>query len=151
MNHTRRAILFTLVLALLFGVSSLAHASGAGIEWEILNQEVMELLRTGKYDRGVAVAQKALQVAEQNVGPNHPHVATSLNNLALLYKTRGDYASSVPLYKRSLAILEKALGPGHPNVATSLENLAALYRALKRDSEAEALEQRTARIRAIKR
>ena len=50
-----------------------------------------------------------------------------------------------------LAILEKALGPGHPNVATSLENLAALYRALKRDSEAEALEQRTARIRAIKR
>ena len=151
MNHTRRAILFALAFALLFGASSVAHASGAGIEWEILYQEAMELYRTGNYDRAVIVAQKALQVAEQNVGPNHPHVATSLNNLALLYKTRGDYASSVPLYKRSLAILEKALGPGHPNVATSLENLAALYRALKRDSEAEALEQRTARIRAIKR
>ena len=151
MEHTRRAILFALAFALLFGVSSVAHASGAGIEWVILNQEAMELWLDDNIDRAFAVAQKALKVAEQNVGPDHPHVATSLNNLALLYQTRGDYASSVPLYKRSLAILEKALGPGHPNVATSLENLAALYRALKRDSEAEALEQRTARIRAIKR
>ncbi|MDA0803982.1 MAG: tetratricopeptide repeat protein, partial [Planctomycetota bacterium] len=56
-----------------------------------------------------------------------------------------------PLYKRSLAIWEKALGPDHPDVATSLENLAALYRATKRDKEAEPLEQRAAKIRAIKR
>ena len=60
-------------------------AQGAGIEWEILNQEVMELHRTGKYDRAVDVAEKALEVAESNVGLDHPDVATSLNNLALLY------------------------------------------------------------------
>jgi tetratricopeptide (TPR) repeat protein len=127
------------------------HAQGAGIEWDILNQEVMDLYRAGKYDRAVVVAQKALQVAEQNVGPDHPDVATSLNNLAELYRTQGDYAKAEPLYKRSLAISEKALGPDHPDVATSLEHLAVLYRATKRNAEAEALEKRAARIRAIKR
>ena len=124
---------------------------GAGNERDILNQEFMELYRTGKYERAVVVAKKALEVAEKNVGPNHPDVATSLNNLALLYYTQGQYAQAEPLHKRALAIWEKALGPDHPDVATSLENLAALYRATKRDEEAETLEQRAARIRAIPR
>jgi hypothetical protein len=52
---------------------------------------------------------------------------------------------------RALAIVEKTLGPDHPYVATSLNNLAALYRTTKRDEEAESLEQRAARIRAIQR
>jgi len=132
-------------------MSSVVHARGAGIEWEILNEEAEKLYRAGKYDRAVIIAQKALQVAEQNVGPDHPDVAVSLNNLALLYKTQGDYAKAEPLYKRSLAILEKTLGPDHPKVATCLENLAALYRKTKRGSAANALEQRAAEIRAIKR
>ena len=116
-----------------------------------LNDEVMELLRTGKYDRGVVVAKKALEVAEQNVGPDHPNVATILNNLAGLYKAQGHYAQAEPLFKRSLAIKEKALGPDHPAVATSLNNLATFYRAMNRDDEAEPLEQRAARIEAIER
>ena len=41
-------------------------------------QEVMDLYRKGQYDRAVVVAQKALKVAGQNAGPEHPHVATSL-------------------------------------------------------------------------
>ena len=60
-------------------------ADGAGIEWNVLNDEIKKLYRTGKYDRGVVVAKKTLEVAEQNVGPDHPSVATSLNNLAVLY------------------------------------------------------------------
>ena len=151
MKHTRSPILFALVFAFLCTVPVVTHARGAGFEWEILNREVMELYRAGDYRRAVVVAQKALEVAERNVGPEHPDVATSLNNLAELYRTQGDYAKAEPLYRRSLAIKEKALGPDHPNVATSLENLAALYRATKRSSEAQALERRAAQIRAIKR
>ena len=72
-------------------------AEGAGIEWDVLNDEVMELTRTGKYDRGVVVAKKALEVAEQNVGPDHPSVATSLNNLALLYRAMNRDDEAEPL------------------------------------------------------
>jgi tetratricopeptide (TPR) repeat protein len=148
MKYIRLAVLS---LAFLGASLSLVHAQGAGVEWRILNQEATELYNAGKYDRAVLVAQKALEVAEQNVGPDHPDVAMSLNNLALLYDTQGDYAKAEPLYKRSLAIWEKTLGPNHPNVAESLVNLAALYRATKRDAEAEALEQRAANILAIRR
>ncbi len=48
------------------------------------------------------VGKKALQLAETNAGKNHPNVATSLNNLAALYKAQGQYAQAEPLYRRSL-------------------------------------------------
>jgi tetratricopeptide (TPR) repeat protein len=75
-------------------------AQGAGIEWDILIKEVRKLERAEKYDRAVTVAKKALEVAMENAGPGHRSVATSLNNLALLYNTQGHYAQAEPLYKR---------------------------------------------------
>ena len=138
----------SLIATVIFLPTAVAFAQGAGIEWETLNQETMELYRTGKYDRALVVAKKSLELAERNVGPDHPAVAISLNNLALLYKTQGDYAKAEPLYKRSLAISEKALGPDHPDVATSLNNLAGLYKKTGREKEAEALEKRAQEIQA---
>jgi tetratricopeptide (TPR) repeat protein len=139
-----RLVILTFVL--LGTLPSVLHAQGAGIEWEILNQEVVELHRAGNYDRVVLVAQKALQVAEQNVGPDHPDVATTLNNLALLYDNQGDPAKAEPLYERSLAISQKALGPDHPDVAGSLNNLAELYRTQGNFARAEPLYERALEI-----
>ena len=112
-------------LAILSFFLACGHAN-ADIEWEILNDEAKELHRTGKYDRAVIIAKKALELAEES-GPNNVNIATTLNNLAGLYKTQGEYALAEPLYKRSLKIDEKALGPDHPSVATTLNNLAGLY------------------------
>ncbi|RMH36339.1 MAG: hypothetical protein D6690_06170 [Nitrospirae bacterium] len=47
----------------------------------------MALHRAGHYDRAIVVAKKALQVAEQAVGHDHPAVVTSLSNQALIYYT----------------------------------------------------------------
>src|SRR5260370_18716613 len=96
-----RPMLGLVVLLLLLCTGIPAHAQGA--EWEELNREVMSLSRQGRYDRAVVVAKQALQVAEQALGPDHPNVATSLNNLAELYRTQGQYAQAQPPYKRSLA------------------------------------------------
>lgn len=59
----------------------------------------------------MVVLLKALQVAEQNIGPDHPNVGRTSNNLAALYCTRGGYAKAEPLHKRALAIWERALTP----------------------------------------
>ncbi|MEI6260933.1 MAG: serine/threonine-protein kinase [Deltaproteobacteria bacterium] len=72
-------------------------------------------------------AVKALHVAEQAMGYNHPDVATCLNNLAELYIKQGQYAHAEPLYKRSLAIIKKVRGPDDLKMAKSLNNLAFLY------------------------
>ena len=61
------------------------------------------------------------------LGPDHPDVARSLNNLADLYERQGRYAEAQPLFERALAIRERAVGPDHPDTATSMNNLAAFY------------------------
>jgi Tfp pilus assembly protein PilF len=138
-------------VALLFILCTGITAYAQGVEWETLNNEVVSLYKQGRHDRAIVVARKAIQVAEQTVGPNHPSVATGLNNLAFLYDTQGQYAQAEPLFKRSLAIWEKTVGPDHPDVATSLENIAGLYRKTGRENAAEKVEERAAAIRAIKR
>ncbi len=63
------------------------------------------------------------------LGPDHPDVARSLNNLADLYERQGRYAEAEPLFERALAIRERAVGPDHPDTATSTNNLASFYQA----------------------
>ncbi len=114
-------------LASLAGVLSCAacRQKHAGVEWDALNQEVLELQRAGQLDRAVTVAQQALAVAEQAVGPEHPDVAVSLNNLAVLYFAQLQFARAEPLYRRALAILARfarATGHQHPNFEVALSN-----------------------------
>ncbi len=88
-----------------------------------------------------------MAIREKALGRDHPDVASSLNNLALLYDHQGRYADAEPLYQRSLAIREKALGRDHPAVAMALNNLAGLYRGQGRYDDAEPLYQRSLAIR----
>ncbi len=88
----------------------------------------------------------ALKEAEK-FGDQDPRLATSLNNLAELYRAQGKYEQAEPLYQRALAIAEKVLGPEHSQVATVLENCAALLHKLNRDAEAERMEARAKAIR----
>ena len=83
---------------------------------------------------------------EKARGPDHSSVATTLENLASLYKSQGRTAEAEPLYKRSLAINEKALGPDHPSVGTMLNNLAVLYDSQGRYAAAEPLYKRSLAI-----
>ena len=109
-------------------------AQGAGIE------EDMDLLDA------VIAARKALEVAEKNVGPDHPDVAMSLNRLGLVYHDQGQNALAEPLLKRALAIYEKAHGPDHPEGAMSLNDLGLVYHDQGQDALAEPLLKRALAI-----
>jgi tetratricopeptide (TPR) repeat protein len=87
-----------------------------------------------------------LAIVEKALGPEHPIMAPSLNNLALLYNRLGRYAEAEPLYERALAIGEKTLGPEHPNVAVYLNNLASLYNNLGKYAQAQPLLERSLAI-----
>ena len=75
------------------------------------------------------------------MGPQHPSTATSLNNLASLYRDQSKYEQAEPLYRRALAIYEKALGLQHPDTQQVRQNYASLLRAIGRDAEAKQLEE----------
>jgi hypothetical protein len=57
---------------------------------------------------------------------DHPHVATSLNNLAGLYESQGCYSEAELFYLRSLAILMNVVGENHPNTQTVQGNFRYL-------------------------
>ncbi len=86
---------------------------------------------------------RCLAICEKALGPHHPDVGTSLNNLAAMYQAQGKYEPAEPLYIRSLAIREKALGPDHPDVGGSLNNLALMYQAQGKYALAEPLFKRS--------
>ena len=122
-----------------FIVAGVVLGQGAGIEWEILNEEALDLQRAGRYDRALLVAKKALEVAEKNVGRDHPDVVVSLNTLVGLYVEQGLYAQAEPLCERALAIKENTLPIDHPSIAASLNILAGLYHVQGKYGQAEPL------------
>ena len=73
---------------------------------------------------------EALDLRERSLGPEHPHLASTLTNLASLYLAEGNLDAAGPLAERAVSILEKTLGPEHPNTAVALNNLAQ-YRRLR--------------------
>jgi tetratricopeptide (TPR) repeat protein len=108
-------------------------------KWEKLNEQTFNLYQQGAFTKGIAVAEQVLELDRYLWGKNHPNVATSCNNLALLYKSQGRYSKAEPLYLEAVAIDRQALPPNHPNLATLLNNLAGLYGSQGCYSEAEPL------------
>ena len=72
--------------------------------WNDLTEQVLDLYQTGNYEQGVEVAQKALQVAESIYDPCHLNLATSLTNLATLYRAQGMDAEAEILFRRAMDI-----------------------------------------------
>jgi tetratricopeptide (TPR) repeat protein len=136
-----RLILLLLALSIPFPTSAQPKDPAA------LGAEIARLLQAGRYREAEMPARELLATVKSTLGPEHPYVATSLNNLAALLDAQGRYADAEPLYRRSLTIREKALGPEHPDVATSLNNLAALLDAQGRYADAEPLYGRSLAIR----
>jgi CHAT domain-containing protein/Tfp pilus assembly protein PilF len=112
-----------------------------------LLDESLKLHRAGKYSEALPPVERALEIRQRVLGPEHPYVAQSLNNLAHIHVDKGAYARAEPLFIRALGIREKALGPEHPDVAQTLNILASLYLNQGAYAKAEPLFRRVLSIR----
>ena len=63
-------------------------------------------------------------------GPNHIDVATSYNNLGLVYQDTGELQQAKDYLQHAMNIRIHVLGPNHIDVATSYNNLGMLYEAM---------------------
>jgi len=82
---------------------------------------------------------KAHTTAQERLPAQHRAIATTLNNLALLYRSQGKYNEVEPLYQEALTIGRASLSPNDPDLASNLSNLANLYRSQGKYNEAEPL------------
>ena len=84
-------------------------------------------LRNALYFQALSALQRALEVRETALDPDHPIVAHSLHQLAGLHAHWNKYSTAEALYKQALEIYENALGSDHMSVAKELDALAVLY------------------------
>ncbi|RYR18354.1 hypothetical protein Ahy_B03g062969 isoform B [Arachis hypogaea] len=81
----------------------------------------------GQLDAAEKLFLAALQEAKEGFGPRDPHVASSCNNLAELYRIKKDFAKAEPLYLEAIDILEEAFGPDDIRVGAAAHNLGQFY------------------------
>lgn len=112
----------------------------------LLNKMGHYLWDRGQYTEAQPLLEQALAMREQVLGAEHPDLAQSLNDIAVLYDQLSMYKRAEALHHRALAIREKVLEPEHPLVAQSLNNLAWVYREQGQFSQAESLYRRSLAI-----
>ena len=65
----------------------------------------------------------AASLQEAELGPSHPDLASTLNNLAIVTEKTGRPGDAETLYRRAAAIASASLPADHPMVAASRQNL----------------------------
>ena len=71
----------------------------------------------------------AARIQEEELGPLHPDLANTLNNLAVVAERTGRSSEAETLYRRAAAIAAAALPPDDPMVVASRQNLEDFCRA----------------------
>ena len=83
----------------------------------------------GDFNAAARHLHDALALQERELGPAHPDVASTLNNLGVVCERIGDYAEAERCYRRACEIVTAAFPAEHPFVETSRHNLEAFCEA----------------------
>ena len=121
-NYREAARLYTVELA-----AKEAKRAPSWVQLSYLHNELGGALDyAGLYDKALEHLQKSLAIYLKQLGPEHPSVARSYNNMALAYKAKKDLAKAEEYWEKAYAILSKKLGPNHPNTKLVKGQLDAL-------------------------
>ncbi|MGI4734618.1 MAG: FxSxx-COOH system tetratricopeptide repeat protein [Janthinobacterium lividum] len=112
----------------------------------LINQLGQLMNEKAQYSEAEPLLRLNAAIDEAHFGPSHPHVSTSLINLALLLHTTNRSGEAEEMMRKALSIDEAHFGPNHPEVASCLSNLGGLLDDVERSSEAEPLLRRALRI-----
>lgn len=140
MSPSSKQVFFTLVVGLswLFCADTTAQTAtgqtpaarppqNALQEARAQSVEVQKLIEAGKFPEAQTLAEKALATREQALGPDHAEVASSLTQLASIWRNRRDLAKAETLSQRALTIAEKIPAPGHPELGAMYNEMGAIY------------------------
>jgi hypothetical protein len=83
----------------------------------------------GDFASADLLLRSAARIQEEELGPLHPDLANTLNNLAVVAEMTGRSGEAERLYRRGAAIAAAALPPDHPMVVASRQNLEDFCRA----------------------
>jgi len=82
-----------------------------------------EAAAANDYASAEALLRKAVLVQETELGPMHPDLASTVNNLGIVCEINEKPADAEACFRRAYTIATHSLSPDHPMVTTSRQNL----------------------------
>ena len=70
----------------------------------------------GEYPKALSSYERSLEIYKVMLPPNHPLLATSYNNIGLVYKNMGEYSKALSYLQKAYDIRVKALPSTHPHL-----------------------------------
>ena len=89
----------------------------------------------GNHDSAETLLREAARLQEASLGPRHPDLANTLNNLGIVCEITGKPDDAEQYFRRAVSIARTSLHPDHPFVATSQKNLRDFCEARGRKLE----------------
>jgi hypothetical protein len=89
----------------------------------------------GNYASAEELLRQAADLQEQTLGPHHPDLANTLNNLGVVCEMADNPIDAEHYFRRACAVAAASLAPDHPFVATSSKNLHDFCAARGRPAE----------------
>ncbi|CAF3302063.1 unnamed protein product [Rotaria sp. Silwood2] len=104
----------------------------------------------GEYEQALEFYQKTLENQQKLLSPNHSSLATTCNNIALVYDCMGEHLKAFEFCQKALEIQEHSLPSDHFSLAITYGNIGLVHlhmgeylKALKFYQKALEIEQRT--------
>lgn len=98
-----------------------------------------------QYKDAAGFLERSLQIKQKAQAANDEQAST-LNNLAEIYRLLGNYAKAEPLYEQLLPIREKLPGKDNVDLERAVDGYVTTLLALKKTAEANAVQERVSRF-----
>lgn len=95
----------------------------------VMLERAEQAATAGNFASADEFLRRATRIQEETLGPLHPDLANTFNNLAIVAEKRGNLDDAETFYRRAVAIASASLPTEDPMVATSRENLESFCRA----------------------
>jgi CHAT domain-containing protein/lipopolysaccharide biosynthesis regulator YciM len=83
--------------------------------------------RQSRFDKSLALCEKALIIYKRILGEEHSLYTQQLSNIAVIYLQIDEYDKALPIYQQALAIFKKKFGEESAIYAMKLSELGELY------------------------
>ena len=107
-------------------------------------------LHLGEYSPAIEELERAVELRQDHLGPNHPDTIQSRVRLALANRDAGRAELAIVMLEDTLRLREATLGRDHPDTLGNRANLAIAYRLAGRTADAINMHEETIELKALK-
>ncbi len=120
------------------------------VEAEVRDTLGQTYLYLGEAALAIRQLERAVELRQTRLGPDHADTLNSRNSLASAYQQAGRTADAITLHEATLKQQQAKLGPDHSDTLNSRNNLAVAYRAAGRTDDAIKMHEATLKERESK-